>query len=101
MSQSDRGRLVWNHSTHIPGLIPLLETLLDQQPAVRTVTPGVLSTVRGRTDKLQLRVSVPIRGGYKLMARKGKSAQEVFILTHLQQDGLEAAIAQAMQSRRL
>lgn len=42
---------------------------------------------------MQLRISVPIRGGYKIIARQGKTVQEVFILTPLAQDTLEAMIA--------
>jgi len=100
MGKSDQGRLVWNHSTHIPGLIAVLETLLAQTSQIQTVTPGRLSTVRSNAPHLRLKVSVPIRGGYKLIARKGKSAQEVFILTELQQTQLEAAIARAMKASR-
>jgi hypothetical protein len=62
VGQSERGRLVWNHSTHIPGLIPLLETLLAQESAIQTVTPGVISTVRSHAPQFRLKVSVPIRG---------------------------------------
>jgi hypothetical protein len=100
VGQSERGRLVWNHSTHIPGLIPLLETLLAQESAIQTVTPGVISTVRSHAPQFRLKVSVPIRGGYKLIARRGKSAQEVFVVTTLDQGDLEAAIAQAIQAQR-
>jgi hypothetical protein len=46
---------------------------------------------------MQLRISVPIRGGYKIIARQGKTVQEVFILTTLLQDELEGAIAIAMR----
>jgi hypothetical protein len=90
------GRLVWNHSTHLPGLIPILE-LLCQQDGIHTVTPGVIGRVKGHIPKMQLRVSVPIRGGYKVIARQGKTVQEVFILTSLVQDELETAIAIAMK----
>lgn len=100
LSKPDQGRLVWNHSTHIPGLIPLLETLLAQFLQARTITPGRLSRVRSHAPHLRLKVSVPIRGGYKLIARRGKSAQEVFILTEATQEQLETAIAQAMKSTR-
>jgi hypothetical protein len=96
----EQGRLVWNHSTHIPGLISVLETLLAQTSQIQTVTPGRLSTVRSRAPHLRLKVSVPIRGGFKLIARKGKSAQEVFILTGLPQAQLEEAIEQAIQASR-
>ncbi|AFY40942.1 DUF2103 domain-containing protein [Nostoc sp. PCC 7107] len=90
------GRLVWNHSTHLPGLIPILE-LLCRQDGIYTVTPGVIGRVRGHSPKMQLRISVPIRGGYKVIARQGKTVQEVFILTSLVQDELQTAIAIAMK----
>ncbi|MCC5638807.1 DUF2103 domain-containing protein [Nostoc sp. CHAB 5844] len=89
------GRLVWNHSTHLPGLIPILENLC-QQDGIHTITPGVIGRVRGHSPKMQLRISVPIRGGYKVIARQGKTVQEVFILTSLVQDELQTAIAIAM-----
>ncbi|MBD2677443.1 MULTISPECIES: DUF2103 domain-containing protein [Nostoc] len=89
-------RLVWNHSTHISGLIPILERLC-QQDGIQTVTPGVIGRVKGHCPKMQLRVSVPIRGGYKVIARQGKTVQEVFILTILTQEQLEAALAIAMK----
>lgn len=86
------GRLVWNHSTHLPGLIPILERLC-QQDGIQTITPGVIGRVKGHCPKMQLRISVPIRGGYKIIARQGKTVQEVFILTPLAQDILEEMIA--------
>jgi hypothetical protein len=97
MGKPNDGRLVWNHSTHIHGLIPILERLC-QQPGIQTVTPGVIGRVKGHAPKMQLRVSVPIRGGYKVIARQGKTVQEVFILTTLDQDSLLGAIAIAMKS---
>ena len=90
--KSSDGRLVWNHSTHIPGLIPVLEKLVNCK-GITTVTPGRIKTTRGRCPKLKLRVSVPIRGGYKIIARQGKTVQEVFILTILKQKELEKEIA--------
>lgn len=77
----------------------MLETLLDQASQVQTVTPGRLSTVRSHAPKLRLKVSVPIRGGFKLIARKGKTAQEVFVVTNLEQAPLEDAIGQALKTR--
>jgi hypothetical protein len=96
MSNKGDGRLVWNHSTHIPGLIPILERLC-QLDGVQTITPGVIGRVKGHSPKMQLRISVPIRGGFKIIARHGKTVQEVFILTTLSQDKLETAIAVVMQ----
>jgi hypothetical protein len=88
---SEKGRLVWNHSTHISGLIPILEKLVTYA-GITTVTPGVIGRARGHRPHLQLRVSVPLRGGFKAIARQGKSVQEVFIVTQLSQQELESAI---------
>jgi hypothetical protein len=96
MSNPNSGRLVWNHSTHIPGLIPVLERLTSYS-GIQTITPAVIGRAKSHCPKLQLKVSVPIRGGFKVIARAGKTFQEVFILTGLSQGELENAIAQALK----
>ncbi|BAZ07782.1 DUF2103 domain-containing protein [Calothrix sp. NIES-3974] len=95
MTKPSTGRLVWNHSTHIAGLIPILERLC-QNEGIYTITPGVLGRVKGHSPHFQLRISVPIRGGFKAIARHGKSVQEVFIVTDLDQEQLEAMIQVAV-----
>jgi len=82
------GRVVVTHSTYLEGLIPLLQRLAAI-PGVNTVTPAVISRVRGRSPGLRLRVSTPISGGHKLVARRGGSAQEVFVVTHWSRDQLQ------------
>jgi len=85
------GRLVLNHSANIEGLIPILKRLvLDVN--IKSITPGVISRVRGRTSKLIIRLSVKTVNGYKAIARKGKTAQEVFISTDLSKDELKRII---------
>lgn len=96
MRSSNSGRLVWNHSTHIPGLIPVLERLTNYI-GIQTVTPAVIGRARSHRPRLELKVSVPIRGGFKVIARSGKTFQEVFILTDLNQGDLEEAIAKALK----
>lgn len=91
MRKSSEGRIVWNHSTHLDGLIPILEKLITYD-GIKTVTPAVLSRSRSHSPQLKLKVSVPIRGGFKLIARCGKSVQEVFVLTELNQAQLEEII---------
>ncbi len=86
-----KGRLVRNHSTNLPGLITILERLCHQ-PGVDTLTPAVIGRARSHAPQFRLKVSVPIKGGFKLIARQGKSFQEVFVTTHLDQPDLEAAI---------
>lgn len=95
MADDTAGRLVWNHSTHLPGLIPILEKLA-KYPGIRTVTPAVISNARANSPALKLKISVPTMGGFKLIARKGKTVQEVFVVTSLGKDELERAIAQLL-----
>jgi len=85
------GRLVINHSTNIEGLIPILQKL-SRNINIRTITPGVISRVRGRSSKLIIRLSVKTINGYKAIARKGKTAQEIFISTDLSKDQLKQMI---------
>ena len=91
MSKPQGGRLVWNHSTHLPGLIPHLKKLI-KFTGIKTVTPGVIRTVRGRSPHLRLKISVPITGGFKAIARQGKTVQEVFITTTLERNELETIL---------
>lgn len=85
------GRLVVTHSTYLEGLIPLLR-LLAADPAIDTVTPAVIARVRGRSEGLRLRISAPIRGGHKLVARRGGSVQEVFVVTELSREALQTRL---------
>ncbi len=74
------GRLVLNHSTNIDGLIKWLKKIVESQD-IKTVTPGPLYKTNGRGGKLVLRVTIKTNEGFKLLARKGKLVQEVFLVT--------------------
>ena len=76
------GRLVQNHSTHIEGLIKWLKNIA-QSSEVKTVTPASLAKTNGRGEKLMLKVTIKTKEGYKLLARKGKLVQEVFLVTSM------------------
>jgi hypothetical protein len=91
------GRVVITHSTYIDGLIPLLRRLA-QVPGIDTVTPAVICRVKGRSPLLRLRVSAPISGGHKLLARLGTSAQEVFVVTPMGKQELQARLDQLAPS---
>jgi hypothetical protein len=91
------GRVVITHSTYIDGLIPLLRRLA-QVPGIDTVTPAVICRVKGRSPLLRLRVSAPISGGHKLLARLGTSAQEVFVVTPMGKHELQARLDQLAPS---
>ena len=90
-SSTQSGRLVWNHSTHIPGLIPVL-TRLAEQPEIKTVTPGRLARAKGRPLPLRIKVSVAITGGHKLQARSKGDVQEVFVITDLSAEDLQIMV---------
>ena len=85
------GRLVLNHSSNIEGLIPILKKLAFNKN-INTITPAAISRVRGRSSQLIIRLSVKTINGYKAIARKGKTAQEVFISTDLSKDELKQII---------
>ena len=85
------GRLVLNHSTNIEGLIPILQKLALENN-IKTITPAVISRARGRSSRLIIRLSVKTINGYKAIARKGNTAQEVFISTELCKDELKEII---------
>ena len=82
------GRVVLNHSTHIDGLIPVLKKLALNN-RVKTITPAIISRAKGKSSNLVIRVSIQTINGYKAIARKGKTAQEVFISTDLSKDELK------------
>ncbi len=81
------GRVVITHSSYIKGLLPWLKCLAKED-GIKTVTPATIKRVRGRSPTLQLRLSTTTRAGYKLIARLGSTAQEVFVVTHLEEQAL-------------
>ena len=85
------GRIVLNHSTYIDGLIPILKKLASNTN-IKTITPAIISKSRGKSSKLIIRISVKTISGYKAIARKGQTAQEVFISTNLGKDELKKLI---------
>ena len=95
MTRENKGRLIWNHSTHLEGLIPILEKLVIF-PGIRTIAPGVIGRAKSHCPHLKLRISVQILGGLKVIARQGKTVQEVFIVTDLSQQELELAIKEIL-----
>ena len=85
------GRLVQNHSTNIEGLIKWLKKIAACDD-IKTVTPASLSKTNGRGEKLDLKVTVKTKEGYKLLARKGKLVQEVFLVTKLAENEIKSII---------
>ena len=85
------GRLVQTHSTNIEGLIKWLKKIASINE-IKTVTPGSLSKTNGRGEKLVLKVTVKTNEGYKLLARKGRLVQEVFVVTSLDEYDIKELI---------
>ena len=85
------GRLVQNHSTHIDGLIKWLKRIAENEE-VKTVTPASLSKAKGRGEKLVLKITIKTNEGFKLLARKGKLVQEVFLVTHMDEEEIKELI---------
>ena len=85
------GRLVKTHSTYIEGLIKKLKKI-SSNSLIQTITPGVIGVAKGRQEKLTIKISRKIEGGYKLIARKGKSYQEIYIIGIIKKELLEELI---------
>ena len=101
MAKASAARLVLNHSSHIPGLLPALKHLCNLLPHGR-VTPGVISRCRPaheRGFRLSLSHATPIQGNFKLIARRGSTVQEVFVISHgVSREALAAAASESAES---
>lgn len=86
-------RLVLNHSTFIEGLLPLLRRLAAELED-GVVIPGVIGRTRGRTESLMLKLSprCPLTGSYKILCRRGRTVQEVLVVSKAPQDHVEGAL---------
>ncbi len=81
-------RVVVSHSTYIEGLINKLK-ILSKHKEIKTITPGRIAKTKGKTEKLNFKITTKLKGGFKVLARKGRSVQEIFIITDLNKEGLE------------
>ena len=88
------GRLVQNHSTNIEGLIKWLKKIAVNKD-IKTVTPAKLAKTNGRGERLLLKVTIKTNEGFKLLARKGKLVQEVFLVTNLDEGEIKEVIEKA------
>ena len=79
------GRIVITHSTYLEGLLEKLK-LISKDNNIKTITPGRISKTNGRRECLELKITTRIKGGFKLLARKGNSVQEVFLITEKDED---------------
>ena len=94
--RAEKNRLKIEHSI-IDGLRPLLNRLLANTPAIRSVIPGVIKPVRDARGEIKIRVTVPTTTGWKAIALSAGARQELFISTPLSKEELEQAIDRAIE----
>src|SRR3954468_18090392 len=90
-----QNKLKVEHSI-IDGVRRLLERLLQSNPEIRSVIPGVIRPVRDARGKIQVRVTVPTQNGWKAIALSAGARQELFISVPWTQEQLAAAIEKAL-----
>ena len=90
-----QGKLKVEHSI-IDGLRAVLERLLNGNPAIRAIIPGVIRPVRDARGRIEIRVTVPTTNGWKAIALSAGARQELFISTSLPKEQLEIAIHDAL-----
>jgi len=94
-----QGKLKIEHSI-IDGLRPILERLLENNPEIRSVIPGVIRPVRDAKGEAKIRVTVPTTNGWKAIALSAGARQELFISTGLSKETVEQAIDKASEAAR-
>ena len=91
-----KDRLKVEHSI-IDGVRGILVELLEQNPEIRSIIPGVIRPVRDAKGKVRVRVTVPTQNGWKAIALSAGARQELFISTALSQAELEQAFRRALE----
>lgn len=81
----------------IDGVRALLETLLADNPQVRSVIPGVIRPVRDAKGSVKVRITVQTMNGWKAIALSAGARQELFISTALSKEDLEKALEAAAE----
>jgi len=89
-----KDRLKIEHSI-IDGVRGVLEELLQANPEIRSVIPGVIRPVRDARGKVKVRVTVPTQNGWKAIALSAGARQELFVSTAMGKPELEQAFAKA------
>lgn len=91
-------RLKVEHSI-IDGLRPVLERLLAQNDAIRSIVPGVIRRVRdAKGAAVSIHLTVTTTNGWKGIALAAGARQELFISTQMDKEALEAALKKALSA---
>ena len=94
-----KDRLKVEHSI-IDGVREILERLLAENPAIRSVIPGVIRPVRDAKGPVKVHITVPTQNGWKAIALSAGARQELFISTALSQDEVTRALDRAGAATR-
>ena len=94
-----QGRLKVEHAI-VDGLRDVLERVLENTSAIRSIIPGVIRPVRDAKGAVNIRVTVPTTNGWKAIALSAGARQELFISTSLSKDSLEEALQKAIRAGR-
>ena len=89
-----KDRLKVEHSI-IGGVREVLETVLEANPEIRSIIPGVIRPVRDAKGPVRVRVTVPVQNGWKAIALSAGARQELFVSTGMGQKQLEQAFQAA------
>jgi hypothetical protein len=84
----------------LDGVRQVLESLLQANPEIRSVIPGVIRPVRDAKGEVRIHVTVPTSNGWKAIALSAGARQELFISTSFSKDQLEQALRRAASESR-
>jgi hypothetical protein len=93
-----QGKLKIEHSI-IDGVRDFLERLLEANPEIRSIIPGVIRKVRDARGEIKVHVTVETGNGWKAIALSGGARQELFINTSMSKDAVEAALGAALAKK--
>ena len=93
-----QGKLKIEHSI-IDGLRPVLDRILEGNPEIRSIIPGVIRPVRDAKGQPVIRVTVPTTNGWKAIALSAGARQELFISTTLDKNEVERLIRRVLADR--
>jgi len=91
-----QNKLKIEHSI-VDGVRKMLERLLEQNPEIRSVIPGVIRPVRDARGKIHAHVTVATQNGWKAIALSAGARQELFISTAMSKEDLERALRKAVE----
>jgi hypothetical protein len=80
----------------LDGVRDVLERLLEGNPEIRSVIPGVIRPVRDARGEVRIHVTVPTTNGWKAIALSAGARQELFVSTSFSKDQLEQALRRAV-----